>query len=59
MRILAMSASARAAIGEPAMRRLAACVDTVLAVPVPTIERVGGGSVRCMLAEICLPLNPS
>jgi hypothetical protein len=59
MRILAMSASARVALGEPAIRRLAACVDTVLAVPVPTIERVGGGSVRCMLAEIFLPLRPS
>jgi hypothetical protein len=26
-----------------------------LAVPIPTIERYGGGSVRCMLAEIHLP----
>jgi len=24
----------------------------VLAVPVATIERAGGGSVRCMLAEV-------
>jgi hypothetical protein len=24
----------------------------VLAVPVPTIERLGGGGVRCMLAEV-------
>jgi hypothetical protein len=24
-------------------------------VPIPTIERVGGGGVRCMLAEIHLP----
>jgi hypothetical protein len=31
---------------------LRGCVDTMLAVPVPTIERVGGGSVRCMLAEV-------
>ena len=34
---------------------LAACVDTLVAVPVPTIEGLGGGSVRCMLAEIFLP----
>jgi hypothetical protein len=34
------------------MRRLGASVDSILAVPVPTIERVGGGSVRCMLTEI-------
>jgi hypothetical protein len=26
-----------------------------VAVPVPTIEAAGGGSVRCMLAEIFLP----
>jgi len=28
---------------------------TILQVPIPTIERVGGGSVRCMMAEIFLP----
>jgi hypothetical protein len=27
----------------------------LVAVPIPTIERYGGGSVRCMLAEIHLP----
>jgi len=27
----------------------------VLAVPVPTIEKLGGGSVRCMLAEVFRP----
>ncbi len=27
-------------------------------VPIPTIETVGGGSVRCMLAENFLPLRP-
>ena len=32
--------------------QLSGCVDTVLSVPVPTIERLGGGSVRCMLAEV-------
>jgi hypothetical protein len=31
--------------------QLSGCTDAVLAVPVPTIERLGGGSVRCMLAE--------
>jgi len=24
-------------------------------VPVPTIEKLGGGSVRCMMAEVFLP----
>jgi len=50
--VLVMSATARAALDGPVMRRLQACVDAILAVPVPTIERVGGGSVRCMLAEV-------
>jgi hypothetical protein len=27
----------------------------LLAVPIPTIERLGGGGVRCMLAEVHLP----
>ena len=30
-------------------------VDQVVAVDIPTIERYGGGSLRCMLAEIFLP----
>ena len=50
--VLVMSGTARAALGEAKMRQLSGCVDTVLAVPIPTIERVGGGSVRCMLAEV-------
>jgi len=41
---------------EPGQREaLESCVDRRVAVPVPTIERLGGGSVRCMLAEIFLP----
>jgi hypothetical protein len=27
----------------------------LIAVEIPTIERIGGGGVRCMLAEIHLP----
>jgi hypothetical protein len=27
----------------------------ILAIPLPTIERLGGGSARCMIAEIFLP----
>jgi hypothetical protein len=34
-------------------------VDEVVAVPVPTIEDAGGGSVRCMLAEVFLPRGPA
>lgn len=50
--VLVLSATARAAIAPPRYARLAACTDTVLSVPVPTIEQAGGGSVRCMLAEV-------
>jgi hypothetical protein len=54
-RVLVMSASARRALKPDAFARLSACTDAVLAAPIPTIETLGGGSVRCMLAEIFLP----
>ena len=50
--VLIMSATARAALAPQQIQRISACVDAMLAVPVPTIERVGGGSVRCMVAEV-------
>jgi hypothetical protein len=53
-RVLIMSASARQGLKPEAYTRLSACTDTVLAVAVPTIEKLSGGSVRCMLAEIFL-----
>ena len=31
---------------------VAAAVDRILDVPLPTIETVGGGGARCMLAEV-------
>ena len=49
---LVMSASAAAALDPPLRGRLEAATDRLLIVPVPTIERLGGGSVRCMLAEV-------
>ncbi|MGC8522335.1 MAG: citrulline utilization hydrolase CtlX [Steroidobacteraceae bacterium] len=54
-RVLVMSESARRALPEGDFARISACTDEVLCVPVPTIERLGGGSVRCMLAEVFLP----
>ncbi len=54
-RVLVMSETARRAVPPEAFARLSACTDEVLAVPIPTIERLGGGSVRCMLAEVFLP----
>ncbi|MEO8063927.1 MAG: arginine deiminase-related protein [Pseudomonadota bacterium] len=54
-RILVMSRTARNGLKPQKFARLSAAVDTVLAVPVNVIERHGGGSVRCMLAEVFLP----
>ena len=51
-RVLVMSETARQALEPETYARLSGCTDTVLAVPIPTIERLGGGSVRCMLAEV-------
>lgn len=53
--VLAMSATARASFGPAAIERLASTVNRILAAPIPTIETLGGGSVRCMLAEVFLP----
>ena len=54
-RILVMSRTARHALAAEKFARLSAAVDVVLAAPIDTIERHGGGSVRCMLAEVFLP----
>ncbi|HUI60465.1 MAG TPA: arginine deiminase-related protein [Steroidobacteraceae bacterium] len=54
-RLLVMSETARRGLRPETYARLAAGADCVLAVPVPTIERLGGGSVRCMMAEVFLP----
>ena len=51
-RVLVMSENARRALEPRVFAQLSGCTDTVLSVPVPTIERLGGGSVRCMLAEV-------
>jgi hypothetical protein len=51
-RVLVMSETARRALKPASYAQLSGCTDTVLAVPIPTIERLGGGSVRCMLAEV-------
>jgi hypothetical protein len=50
--VLVMSDSARRGLTPENYARISGATDTVLAVPVPTIERLGGGSVRCMLAEV-------
>ena len=55
MRILVMSATAQHALEGRKYARLYTSVDAVLAAPIDIIERHGGGSVRCMLAEVFLP----
>jgi hypothetical protein len=56
-RLLVMSETARRALRPEVYARLSAGTDYILSVPVPTIERFGGGSVRCMLAEVFLPVG--
>jgi len=53
--VLVLSEQARTALQDPDSLdwdRLSGCVDVVVAVAIPTIESVGGGSARCMLAEV-------
>jgi hypothetical protein len=53
--VLVMSEQARSTLQhhpDHAWQRLSERVDQVVAAAIPTIERVGGGSVRCMLAEV-------
>jgi hypothetical protein len=52
--VLALSQSAFEAL-TPAQRAILGQYCELLPMPIPTIETVGGGSVRCMLAEIYLP----
>lgn len=54
-RVLVMSEAARRSLNAEKYARLSGCTDAVVAVPIPTIERLGGGSVRCMIAEVFRP----
>jgi hypothetical protein len=53
--LVALSASAANALDEEQRETLERFGGPLVIAPIPTIERYGGGSVRCMLAEICLP----
>ncbi|MEM1174783.1 MAG: arginine deiminase-related protein [Pseudomonadota bacterium] len=55
-RLLAMSSQARASLTDDQRRRLEAHANLVSA-PIISIEDSAGGSVRCMLAEIHLPVK--
>jgi len=52
--VIALSTSAAEALGPTARAALAAHGELVVSA-IPTIERAGGGSARCMLAELFLP----
>lgn len=52
--VIAMSERARQSLTAAQRARLEA-FGAILSVPIPTIEQLGGGSVRCMIAEIFLP----
>jgi len=53
--VLALSDRAWRAFGPAEREIIRSCVDSVVTSPIPTIEQCGGGSVRCMLAEVFLP----
>jgi hypothetical protein len=52
--VIALSAAAKASLRPDQLKRLESFGE-LLDVPIPTIERVGGGSIRCMIADIHLP----
>lgn len=56
--VLAMSTRAHDSLGPRSLDALRESVQRIVAVPIPTIEQRGGGSVRCMLAEVFLPSAP-
>jgi hypothetical protein len=51
-RLLAMSATAAASLDEAQQHAIAAAGCEPVIAAIPTIEMLGGGSVRCMLAEV-------
>ena len=55
LRIYVLSVQAEQSLAQSAKARLAAGTDRLLPLAIPTIERLGGGSVRCMLAEVFSP----
>jgi hypothetical protein len=53
-KLVALSTTALESL-QGAQRRMLEAHGSLLSVPIPTVERCGGGGVRCMLAEIHLP----
>jgi hypothetical protein len=55
-RYLCMSQKAYDALSKDQKQKLEAKTN-LLPIAIPNIEKFGGGSVRCMMAEIFLPLK--
>lgn len=55
VRIIVMSESAFKSLTKVQLLQLEKYNDKILRVEIPTIEKIGGGSARCMLAEIFKP----
>jgi hypothetical protein len=53
--VVAMSTGARDSLSPQQRELIELHAGSIVAAPIPTIETLGGGSVRCMLAEIHLP----
>jgi hypothetical protein len=54
-RLLVMSAAAAAALGDVQQARIRAAGCKAVVAAIPDIERLGGGSVRCMITEVPFP----
>jgi hypothetical protein len=52
--VIAMSKTALDSLAQEQRTKLESHA-TIVSAPIPTIERLGGGSVRCMIAEVHLP----
>jgi hypothetical protein len=55
-KLLVMSSTAKKSLTESQISSIQACGFQILAAPLNVIETVGGGSARCMMAEIVKPI---
>ncbi len=54
---IAMSQSAFNCLPPAQLAQLQSLSDHLVVAPIPTIEKQGGGSVRCMLSEVFIPIR--
>jgi len=53
--ILVMSKTAYDSLDENQLARINALNDHIVTAEIPIIEKIGGGSARCMIAELFVP----